>query len=282
MNTKKNQLMWIDKIHENLLLRGRSEKTFENYKCVLKRFFNFFDVKTNIKCLNEEDITIYLKKRILNKNMCSDTYNLSVAAIRLLFLVCFNKSLNHLLLPSTKLKKRIPTILPKDKFLTIINEEKKLKHKCWLILAFCSGLRVDEISKLTIEDLSSKEHKIKVLGKGNKERYTILPDISITLLSNYCKINNIKSGYLFPGTSNKEFMNPKSIINYFSILKESYNLPNNITFHSLRHSFATYYLANGGSLLALQSMLGHKDLNTTTIYLHLSQNFNELEGIKYV
>lgn len=282
MNTKKNQLMWIDKIHENLLLRGRSEKTFENYKCVLKRFFNFFDVKTNIKCLNEEDITIYLKKRILNKNMCSDTYNLSVAAIRLLFLVCFNKSLNHLLLPSTKLKKRIPTILPKDKFLTIINEEKKLKHKCWLILAFCSGLRVDEISKLTIEDLSSKEHKIKVLGKGNKERYTILPDISITLLSNYCKINNIKSGYLFPGTSNKEFMNSKSIINYFSILKESYNLPNNITFHSLRHSFATYYLANGGSLLALQSMLGHTNLNTTTIYLHLSQNFNELEGIKYV
>ena len=91
MNTKKNQLMWIDKIHENLLLRGRSEKTFENYKCALKRFFNFYDVKTNIKCLNEEDITIYLKKRILNKNMCSDTYNLSVAAIRLLFLVCFNK-----------------------------------------------------------------------------------------------------------------------------------------------------------------------------------------------
>ena len=65
-------------------------------------------------------------------------------------------------------------------------------------------------------------------------------------------------------------------------MKDTYNLPDNITFHSLRHSFATYYLANGGSLLALQSMLGHTNLNTTTIYLHLSQNFNELEGIKYV
>ena len=74
----------------------------------------------------------------------------------------------------------------------------------------------------------------------------------------------------------------KTIINYFSVLKDTYNLPDNITFHSLRHSFATYYLANGGSLLALQSMLGHTNLNTTNIYLHLSQNFNELEGIKYV
>ena len=77
-------------------------------------------------------------------------------------------------------------------------------------------------------------------------------------------------------------MNPKTIINYFSVIKEEYNLNSNLTFHSLRHSFATYYLANGGSLLALQSMLGHTNLNTTTIYIHLSQNFNSLEGIKYV
>jgi len=77
-------------------------------------------------------------------------------------------------------------------------------------------------------------------------------------------------------------MNSKTIINYFSVLKYNYNLDENISFHSLRHSFATYYLSNGGSLLTLKSMLGHTHLNTTTIYLHLSQNFNELEGIKYV
>lgn len=77
-------------------------------------------------------------------------------------------------------------------------------------------------------------------------------------------------------------MNCKTIINYFSVIKYEYNLNNNISFHSLRHAFATYYLANKGSLLSLQSMLGHSNLNTTIIYLHLSQNFNELEGIKYV
>lgn len=282
MNTEKNQLIWIEKVKENLILRGRSQITFENYKCALNRFFKFYNNKTCIKSLNEDDIIIYLKARILDNNMCSDTYNLSVAAIRLLFLVCFNKPLNRILLPSSKLKKKMPTILPKELFIKIFNDEKNLKHKCWLILAFCSGLRVDEIVHLKIEDLSSKEHKIKILGKGNKERITILPDISIKIIAKYCKENNISSGPLFTGFKGCELLNNKTIINYFTNLKVKYNLNENISFHSLRHSFATYYLSNGGSLLTLQSMLGHSNLNTTTIYLHLSQNFNELEGIKYV
>ena len=282
MNTEKNQKIWIEKVHENLILRGRSKQTYLNYKCALNRFFKYYSHDIKISKLKEDDIIIYLRKRIIDKNMCTDTYNLNVTAIKLLYLVCFNISLNKLLIPSCKNKKRLPTILPKDDFITIFNNENNIKHKCWLILGFCSGLRVHEIAKLKIEDLSSKEHKIKVLGKGNKERYTILPNISIRILTLYCKKHNIKSGYLFPGTSNKECMNNKTIINYFSTLKSNYNLNNNISFHSLRHSFATYYLANNGSLLALQSMLGHSNLNTTTIYLHLSQNFNELDGIKYV
>ena len=77
-------------------------------------------------------------------------------------------------------------------------------------------------------------------------------------------------------------MNEKTIINYFSVIKDLYNLDNNITFHSLRHSFATNYLKLGGNLLQLQSMLGHSSLNTTTVYLHLTYNFNDFNGDKYV
>lgn len=281
-NSKTNQKKWLNKIYETLMIGGKSDRTFLNYKSHINRFFNYFPEETNFKKFNENDILEYLKKNYLDFNRCADTLNVAECSIRFLFSICFDKELNKKKLPTCKIKKRIPTILPKDKFIKILNDEKKLKHKCWLILAFCSGLRVDEISKLKIEDLSSKEHKIKVLGKGNKERYTILPDVSIRILSYYCKENKIKSGYLFPGNANNEYMNSKTIINYFSALKSNYNLNNNISFHSLRHSFATYYLSNGGSLLALQSMLGHSNLNTTTVYLHLSQNFNDLEGIKYV
>lgn len=282
MNNEQNQKIWIEKIHENLTLRGRSENTFINYKSCLHRFFNYYNENTNIKKLEESEIINFLNEEYIIPNKSKYTYNVAIASIRLLYLVCFNKSLNHILLPSSKLIKRLPTFLPKDKFIEIINEERILKHKCWLILAFCSGLRVDEVTRIKVEDINSKEHKLRVMGKGNKERFTILPDVVIKFLRLYCIEKNIKSGYLFSGTSNKEVMNSKTIINYFSVLKYNHNLDENITFHSLRHSFATYYLSNGGSLLALNSMLGHTHLNTTTIYLHLSQNFNQLEGIKYV
>ena len=282
MNTDENQKIWITKIHENLMLRGRSENTFINYKCALSNFFKYFDENTYIENLNEEDIIPYVNETFIKCNKSKYTYNLAIAAIRLFYLVCFNKSFNRLLLPTSKVPKRLPTILPKDIFLKIINEEKLLKRKCWLILAFCSGLRVDEVSRIKVEDINSKDHKLKVLGKGNKERYTILLDSTIKLLNLYCRERNIKSGYLFPGLNNKSCMNSKSIINYFSTIKDTYNLDSNMSFHSLRHSFATYYLQSSGNLLKLQSMLGHTNLNTTTIYLHLSHNFTELDDKRYV
>ena len=65
-------------------------------------------------------------------------------------------------------------------------------------------------------------------------------------------------------------------------IKKAYNLDKNISFHTLRHSFATYYLMNGGNIITLKSMMGHSHLDTTNRYLHIAQNFNELEGIKYV
>ena len=283
MNTEKNKQIWIEKVHENLILRGRSEATFINYKSALKRFLDFYSQETKIKNLKENDIIEYLMHEIINKNKCGSTLNVTVCAIRLCYILNFGIDLNRILLPTSKLKKKLPIILLKEDFLKLINDEQNIKHQCWLLLAFCSGLRVDEVSKIKIEDINSKEHKLKVLGKGNKERYTLLPDITIKALRKFYKSKKMtkKTGYLFEGISGKEHMNSKTIINYFSGIKRNYNLDKNISFHTLRHSFATYYLLNDGSLLTLQSMLGHKSINATIIYLHLSLNFNELKGVKY-
>ena len=282
MNTEKNQKIWIEKVHKNLNLRGRSEQTFINYKSALSRFLKYYDSNTIIKNLKEEDIINFLNDEYLKLNKCKTDYNLAICSIRLFYLICFNKSLNRILLPTSKLTKKLPTIMPLETFVKIVNDEPNLRHKCWLLLAFFSGLRVSEVASVKVEDVNVKEHKLKVLGKGNKERYTILPNIVIKALRAYCIKNNIKSGFIFKGTGNKPKMNDKTIINYFSVIKDLYNLSDNISFHSLRHSFATNYLKHGGNLLQLQSMLGHSNLNTTTIYLHLSYNFNDLNGIKYV
>ena len=283
-NTEKNKIKWVEKVKDTLILGGRSEKTFDNYKSHNKRFLNYYNGNVEINKLSDEDIVEYVKKNYLELNRCAETLNVGLCSIKYFYSVCFNRTINKNLLPTTKLVKRMPTIIPKELFLKIFNEEKCLKYKCWLILAFCSGLRVYEIANLKIENIYPNEHKIKVLGKGNKERYTILPDIVTKFLRLYCKEQGItnKSGYLFISHNKSGRINSKSIINYFMAIKKAYNLDKNISFHTLRHSFATYYLMNGGNIITLKSMMGHSHLDTTNRYLHIAQNFNELEGIKYV
>ena len=283
-NTEKNKIKWVEKVKDTLILGGRSEKTFDNYKSHIKRFLNYYDENVEINKLSDEDIVEYVKKNYLELNRCAETLNVGICSIKYFYSVCFNRTINKNLLPASKLVKRMPTIITKELFIKIFNEEKCLKYKCWLILAFCSGLRVYEIANLKIENIYPNEYKIKVLGKGNKERYTILPDIVTKFLRLYCKEQRItnKSGYLFISKDKTDKINSKSIINYFMAIKKAYNLDKNISFHTLRHSFATYYLMNGGNIITLKSMMGHSHLDTTNRYLHIAQNFNELEGIKYV
>lgn len=266
-----------------LELGGKSNRTFENYKSHITRYLNYYNDNIEINKLSDEEIVNYFRKKYINLNRCAASLNVGICSVKYLYSVCFNRKLNKDLLPSSKLQKKIPTIISKELFLRIFNEEHYLKYNCWLLLAFCSGLRVEEVAKIRIENIFPKEHKLKILDKGNKERYTILPNIVTKFLRLYCKEQHItnRQGYLFMSYDKESHINSKSIINYFSTLKVAYNLDKNITFHSLRHSFATYYLMNGGDLLALKSMMGHKSLVSTSIYIHISQDFNNLKGIDY-
>ena len=283
MNNEKNKKVWLKKCEETLRMGGRSEITIKNYRYAIIRFLNRYDEKTNISKLTTDDIIKYFKKDFIDKGLSAATYNVNLAAVRFFYLICFERSISKVLLPNSKLRKRFPKIVTKELFLKIINNEDNLEHKCWLLLSFCCGLRISEVATIKIEDIYSKDHKLKVLGKGNKERFTILPDIVIKFLRLFYQKKRYthKKGYLFIGQNINNHICERTIGNYFSSLKKEYNLPPEITEHSLRHSFATYFLMNGGDLLVLKSMMGHKSLNSTSIYVHLSQNFNNIKGIKH-
>ena len=283
MNNEKNKKVWLKKCEETLRMGGRSEVTIKNYRYAIIRFLNRYDEKTNISKLTTDDIIKYFKKDFIDKGLSAATYNINLAAVRFFYLICFERSISKVLLPNSKLRKRFPKIVTKELFLKIINNEDNLEHKCWLLLSFCCGLRISEVATIKIEDIYSKEHKLRVLGKGNKERFTILPDIVIKFLRLFYQKKRYthKKGYLFIGQNVNNRICERTIGNYFSSLKKEYNLPPEITEHSLRHSFATYFLMNGGDLLVLKSMMGHKSLNSTSIYVHLSQNFNNIKGIKH-
>ena len=283
MNTEANKQKWIKMVNDTLTMGGKSKITIDKYTYAIERFLNAHGNNTKISTFTEKEIIKYLKKKFIDTNLKATTYNFNLAAISYFYLVCFEKEFNKKLLPKAKIAKKLPTIIDKDTFIKLVNNEKNIEHKCWLILGFCSGLRASEVASIKIENIDVNNHKLKIVGKGNKERFTILPDICIKLLRQYCKDKKVtyKKGHLFPGCNGEIHISTRTISNYFTIYAKENNLPKNISFHTLRHSFATYYLMNGGEQFILKDMLGHQSITTTAIYVHLANDFNNLKGINY-
>ena len=271
----------LQKVKDLLKTRGCSERTINNYLSCLNRFKQYYNGK-ELKNLKEEDILDYLKVNFIDLDFAAASVNVNRAAIKYYYLVNFNIDFNNILLPSCKVKNRFPTILTKEQVISIFNNESNIKHKIWIILAYGSGLRISEVASLKVSDILSKEHKIRVIGKGNKERYVPLPDITLRLLRTYWLQNKDKivNDYLFPNINNGKnkckHINPFTIKQAFQKIKQNNNLDHTITFHTLRHSFACEYIKSGGDISELRILLGHSSINTTMIYLHMAKDFNEV------
>lgn len=270
----------LQKVKDLLLLRKCSDRTVSNYLSCINRFKNYYNRK-DLKKLNEDDILEYLKKNFINIGCSAATINVNRAAIKYYYLVNFNKNFSNVLLPQTKIPSRFPKIISKQDFIKMFNSEFNLKHKLWIMLAYGSGLRISEVASLKVSDILSKEHKIRVIGKGNKERYAPLPDFTLKLLRLYWIQNKdkITNNYFFPGkykATKDTCITSFGIKEAFEKIKENNNLDNSITFHTLRHSYATEFIKNGGDIWELKNILGHSSINTTSMYLHMAENFKDV------
>lgn len=281
----------MQKVKDLLILRNCKKGTISNYLSCINRFKNYYDGKEDLNKLKESDIVEYLKKNFIDIGCSPATININRAAIKYYYLVNFNIEFNKVLLPQCKITRRYPKLISKDQIIKIVNTENNLKHKVWILLSYGSGLRIEEVASLKVCDILSNEHKIHIIGKGNKEKYVPLPDITLKLLRLYWKQNKhkIPSDYLFPGIYKKterKHISPYTIQESFYKIKENNNLDSSITFHTLRHSFATEYIKSGGDIWELRSLLGHSSINSTTIYIHMAEDFSKvsspLDGIKNV
>ncbi|WP_367773908.1 site-specific tyrosine recombinase/integron integrase [Flavobacterium sp. WC2421] len=153
------------------------------------------------------------------------------------------------------------------------------RNRAMLELLYGCGLRVSELVALKISDLFFEEGFIKITGKGNKQRFVPIGDLSkkyIELYKNTIRIHiNIKKGFgdtLFLNRRGSQLT--RAMI--FTIIKDlalKVELNKKISPHTFRHSFATHLLENGADLRSIQLMLGHESITTTEIYLHLDRKF---------
>ena len=180
----------IEKMINDLELRGHSEKTIKNMVCTMNAFSRFYNKPPEL--LGEPEIINYLKYCIKTKKLCRGTVNYINSTLKFFYVVTLEGSWSELRIPRLRNDKKLPKYLTKEEVKLLLESTTYLKHKAILSTIYSAGLRVSEVTDLRISDIMSKEMKIRVRkGKRNKERYTLLSEKNLKLLRVYWK----KFGY---------------------------------------------------------------------------------------
>lgn len=134
-------------------------------------------------------------------------------------------------------------------------------------------MRVSEVVGLQIKDIDSDRMQIFVQNaKGKKDRYVMLSPVLLDILRSYLKVYHPRPKiYLFEGYEPGKPLSSRAAQNIFIQAKRKAGLKKDLSFHSLRHSFATHLLENGVDIKYIKDLLGHFSINTTTRYLHVKK-----------
>lgn len=266
-------------------LKGTPYSSRESYWRRMRAFLSYMDGQNrSIEDMNENDIQQYILYLIRDKGLSAGTINNYISAIKFFYTFVLQKDWNPRQVPRMRRTPAFPVVPPKGDILTLINSISNLKHKAIFVLMYGSGLRVSEVSRLKIGDIDSKAMRVRVeKAKHNTMRYTILSEIALEVLRDYFKkeFANIKyqpNDWLFLGQNKNDHIHVKSIKNILIKLRDKLELDSKISSHTFRHCFATHSLEDGVDPVFIQQMLGHKKLQTTLTYLHMTSK--SLMGVK--
>lgn len=272
------------------LERGLSQNTFLAYKRDLERYSSFLAKKNkSFEEIKSEDITTFLWEEKENKKATASLAR-NLAAIKSLhrFLVSYGflKEDVTVLLNSPKIAKKLPKVLNIEEVDALLKQPKKernwegIRNQAILELMYATGLRVSELSTLTVGRTELKSRIVRCIGKGSKERIVPFGKKAKQAIENYLeerpKLDSKRSDYLFLTVHGNRISRQRIwqlIKKYISLA----GIEKKISPHTLRHSFATHLLQRKASLRVVQSMLGHSSVVTTEIYTHLSPG--RLKGV---
>lgn len=157
-----------------------------------------------------------------------------------------------------------------------VRDPNGLRDKAMLEVLYATGLRVSELINLRLNDVNLQVGYVRCIGKGSKERIVPLGKAAVKYLTQY--LSNSRPGFARLGSSEYLFLTNRgkkmTRVGFWKIIKKYASragITQNITPHTLRHSFATHLLQGGADLRSIQEMLGHADIATTEIYTHVSR-----------
>ena len=200
-----------------------------------------------------------------------ETYNHYYAALRFMYKRILKLNWDEDEIPRMKRDRSLPTILSKNEIDTLIAVTKNLKYKAIFAVMYSGGLRVSEVTHLHYDDISRTNHSIHIKNtKSRMDRYTILADRTLEILTEYWYQCGRPRDILFPSQTTGEYLDISAVNQVVKRSSQKAGITKHVTSHAFRHSFASHLLESGCDIKYIQALLGHLDPKSTEIYLHVS------------
>ena len=246
--------------------RHLSPKTIEAYVSQVQQLARHYG-----RCpsqLSAAEIEAYLFAMIEERCLAWKTVNQAAHAIRFLYREVLERE-TAFKIPPRKSESRLPEVLSLAETRRLIDAPFNLKHRAILHTVYGCGLRLNETVHLKVKHIESERMLVRVeQGKGRKDRYTILPKCTLQVLREYYRRFR-PDDWLFYGRDTNQPLSDRTPQRIFRAAKEKAGITRGRGIHTLRHCFATHLLSAGTDVQTVQHLLGHRNLSTTLVYLHV-------------
>jgi integrase/recombinase XerD len=259
---------------EELERRNFSESTTRTYIRTVEDFARYFRRRPDH--LGPKHVREYQAQLFTKRKLAPNTVTQRLAALRFFFIKTLRKPWSVAETPYPKKVVHLPTILSQEEVARLIDAADTPFHRMLLMTAYATGVRRAELAHLKVSDVDSQRMVIHVQGgKGRKDRDVMLSPKLLEALREYWRgLRRKPKVWLFPGNrwhTGDRPVTTKVVWYACQIAARRAGITKHVHPHTLRHCFATHLLEAGADLRTIQVLLGHRDLEETTIYLHLSQ-----------
>ena len=264
-----NKADLLNKAKSQLYIRNYSPRTIASYISSLNNFAEWL-IQEKVNQVTDKEVEKYLYHLKKNRNRSISGVKQTVASLKILFTDILKKEIPDSLNIRFRKEEKIPVVLSEEEVAAVIKAVNNLKHKVILMTIYSAGLRLSECLALTVADMDFDRNQIRIRqGKGKKDRQTVLSRTLLSEMKDYL-IKFCPKIFLFEGQKGGRY----SASSVQAIMKRAVKksgIKKHATVHTLRHSFATHLLENGTDIRFIQELLGHKRLETTQIYTHISK-----------
>lgn len=246
-----------------------SPSTIKTYRAYFSDFMEYHKGR-NIDRLKVADINKYILYLVNEKKISVSQQNMRINAIKFYYeQVKGGQRQYYGGITRAKEYKSLPEVLSRNEVSHILSCLSNPKHRCMISLIYSAGLRRSELLNLTPKDIISERMLVRIMGKGRKCRYSLLSEKLLKDLREYFKEYRPQK-WLFEGEKPGEQYSASALVKVLKEAASRAGIKHRVHVHVARHSFATHLLEQGTDLRTIQELLGHNDIKTTSIYLHVT------------